>query len=66
VAPAPTPSDLEVLEGQIERQETAVAELEQSLASDWTNVDTLTAHRQARDELQRLLARWEELFERAT
>jgi len=27
-------------------------------------VDTLAAHRRARDELQTLLARWEELFER--
>jgi len=28
-------------------------------------MDTLTAHRAARDELTALLARWEELFEAA-
>ena len=59
------PTELELLEGEIERQETAVAELEARLAEDWTDVDTLAAHRGARDELHRLLARWEELFERA-
>jgi hypothetical protein len=57
------PSELELLEREIEAQETAVAELEGRLAEDWGDLDTLTAHRRARDELQRLLARWEQLFE---
>jgi hypothetical protein len=42
-----------------------VAELEQRLADDWSDVGTLAAHRQARDELQGLIARWERLFEEA-
>ena len=62
---APRPSELEQLEGRISRQEEAVAELERRLADDWSDVDALAAHRQARDELQRLLARWERLFEEA-
>jgi hypothetical protein len=45
--------------------ETLVAELERRLADDWSNADTLAAHRRARDELQSLLAEWETLFERA-
>jgi ATP-binding cassette, subfamily F, member 3 len=62
---APRPSDLEQLEGRISRQEEAVAELERRLADDWSDVDALAAHRQAREELQRLLTRWERLFEEA-
>ena len=34
-----------------------------SLAEDWTDMDTLTEYRTSRDELQDLLARWEVLFE---
>ncbi|HYX89461.1 MAG TPA: ABC-F family ATP-binding cassette domain-containing protein [Gaiellaceae bacterium] len=64
--PAPErPSNLELLEGEIARQEETVAELERRLAEDWSNVDTLAAHRRARDELQELLSRWEQLFEEA-
>jgi ATP-binding cassette subfamily F protein 3 len=59
------PSQLEVVEADIERQEQAVAELERRLAEDWGNVELLTAHREARNELQALLARWEQLFERS-
>jgi ATP-binding cassette subfamily F protein 3 len=59
------PTRLERLEAEIERQEQTVAELEQRLADDWGDVDTLAAHRRARDELQALLERWEELFEQA-
>jgi ATP-binding cassette subfamily F protein 3 len=65
-APEPRrPSELEQLEAAIEERERAVAELEQRLAADWSDVDALTAHRDARTELQNLLARWEELFEQA-
>jgi ATP-binding cassette subfamily F protein 3 len=59
------PSELELLEGQIAEREAAVAELERRLSKDWSDVDMLDAHRQARDELQGLLSRWERLFEEA-
>jgi ATP-binding cassette subfamily F protein 3 len=59
------PSALEVVEADIERQEEAVAELERRLAEDWGNVELLAAHREARNELHALLARWEQLFERS-
>jgi ATP-binding cassette subfamily F protein 3 len=62
---APRPSELEQLEGRIARQEAAVAELERRLADDWSDVDALAAHRQAREELQHLISRWERLFEEA-
>ena len=67
--PAPTrpvqPSELELVEAEIARQEETVRELEQRLAADWGDVETLAAHRRARDDLQVLLGRWEHLFERA-
>jgi uncharacterized coiled-coil protein SlyX len=61
----PRPSELERLEGRISEQEQAVAELERRLADDWSDVETLAAHRQARNELQSLISRWERLFEEA-
>ena len=60
-----SPSELERLEAEIAAVEGRVAELERTLSDDWTNMDTLTAHRAARDELTALLARWEVLFEEA-
>jgi ATP-binding cassette, subfamily F, member 3 len=57
-----TPSELEMLEGEIAGVEARIAELERKLADDWTNMDVLAAHRAARDELVRLLERWEALF----
>jgi ATP-binding cassette, subfamily F, member 3 len=66
--PAPAapkrPSELDRLEAQITERETTVAELERKLAKDWTNVETLQAHRRAREELQALLDRWETVFEK--
>jgi ATP-binding cassette subfamily F protein 3 len=59
------PSELDRLEAQIEDAESRVAALERKLSDDWTNMDVLTAHRAARDELGDLLARWEVLFEDA-
>jgi ATP-binding cassette subfamily F protein 3 len=59
------PSELEALEREIEAREAQIAELERQLADDWSNVDVVAAHRRSRDELQSLLARWEDLFERA-
>jgi ATP-binding cassette subfamily F protein 3 len=58
------PSELERIEAEIAEREGTVAELERRLAEDWNDVEMLAAHRQARDELQALLQRWETLFER--
>ena len=67
--PPPTvsrrPSELEQLEAQIAEREQGVAALESKLAEDWADVETLQAHRRAREELQSLLERWEVLFERS-
>ena len=58
------PSELEQVETAVQRQEATVAELERKLADNgWDDMDLLTAHRAARDELAQLLERWEELFE---
>jgi ATP-binding cassette, subfamily F, member 3 len=58
-------SPLERIEAEIAEQEEAVAELERQLAEDWRNAELTAAHGAARDELQRLLERWETLFEQA-
>jgi ATP-binding cassette subfamily F protein 3 len=55
-------SELELLEGRIAGVEARIADLERTLADDWTNMDVLGAHRAARDELVALLERWEALF----
>jgi ATP-binding cassette, subfamily F, member 3 len=59
------PAELLRVEEQIAHQEEAVADLERRLAEDWGDVELLSAHRAARDELQALLDRWERLFEQA-
>jgi ATP-binding cassette subfamily F protein 3 len=59
------PSELERIEAEIATRERAVAELEERLADDWADAEAVAAHRTARDELQALLARWEQLFEQA-
>jgi ATP-binding cassette subfamily F protein 3 len=59
------PSELERLEAQITEREERIAELERSLADDWTNVELIATHRRARDELRELIGRWEQLFEQA-
>jgi ATP-binding cassette subfamily F protein 3 len=59
------PSELEQVEQRIATLEQHVEQLEARLAADWTDMDVLTQHRVARDELQGLLARWEELFGQA-
>jgi ATPase subunit of ABC transporter with duplicated ATPase domains len=64
-AKTPHPSELERLESEISRQEETVAELERRLSEDWSDVSVLAAHRNARDELQGLISRWERLFEEA-
>jgi ATP-binding cassette, subfamily F, member 3 len=62
-AARPKPSPVELVEREIARTEERVAAIERQLADDWTNVDLVSAHRAARDELATLLARWETLFE---
>ncbi len=59
------PSALELVEADVARAEARVAELERRLADDWSDVALLAAHRSARDDLQALLERWEQLFEQA-
>ena len=59
------PSELEQIETSIQARELELAELEQRLAEDWGDVETLAAHKVARDDLQNLLERWEQLFESA-
>ncbi len=59
------PTELEQVESRIATLEKHVEQLEVKLAQDWTNMDVLTEHKVARDELQGLLARWEVLFESA-
>ena len=59
----PKPSALELVEGEVERAEARVAELEQQLAADWGDAELLSAHKAAREDLEALLKRWEALFE---
>jgi ATP-binding cassette subfamily F protein 3 len=67
VKPRPTrPNELERIEAEIAARESEVAELEQKLAADWTNVEVLAAHKSSRDALQALVTRWEQLFEQQT
>jgi ATP-binding cassette subfamily F protein 3 len=67
-APKPRPAwdPLAAIEAEIEEAEREVARLEQKLAADWTNTETIAAHGRARDDLQALLARWETLLEEVT
>src|SRR3954449_11712792 len=57
-APPPTkkkgPTRLDRIEAEIATREAKVAELERQLAEDWSDVDTVAAHRRVRDELQAL------------
>jgi ATP-binding cassette subfamily F protein 3 len=59
------PTELDLIEDEIATAEAEVAELEQQLAEDWTDVDKLARHRRAREHLASLLSRWETLFERS-
>jgi len=61
-APKPAPSALELVEAEVERAEARLAEVEQKLADDWSDVELVAAHKRARDELTALLERWEALF----
>ncbi|HZR96315.1 MAG TPA: ABC-F family ATP-binding cassette domain-containing protein [Gaiellaceae bacterium] len=57
------PTELEQVEAEIETREAEVRALEEKLAQDWSDVETLAAHKRSRDALQSLLERWEQLFE---
>ena len=59
------PTELELVESEIAAREETIAALERRLAEDWNDVDVVAAHREARDELKTLLARWEQLFDQA-
>jgi ATP-binding cassette subfamily F protein 3 len=61
--PKAKPSALELVEAEVARAEARVAELEQKLAADWTDASLVAAHRDARNDLEALLRRWEALFE---
>ncbi len=60
------PRALVEVEGEIEAKEREIAELERTLAEDWANVDAAAGYRRAREELEGLLARWEQLFEQTS
>jgi ATP-binding cassette, subfamily F, member 3 len=62
----PQPTALELVELEVARAEARITELEQKLATDWGNVDLLAAHREAREDLEALLGRWESLFEQVS
>jgi ATP-binding cassette subfamily F protein 3 len=57
------PDPLAAIEQEIEVAEREVAQLEERLAEDWNDPETLAAHASARGNLQALLARWETLLE---
>jgi ATP-binding cassette subfamily F protein 3 len=62
----PQPTALELVEKEVARAETRVNELEAKLATDWGDMALLSAHREAREDLQALLKRWEALMETPT
>ena len=51
------------VEAEVEQAEARLAEVEQKLAADWSDVELVAAHKRARDELDTLLRRWESLFQ---
>jgi ATP-binding cassette subfamily F protein 3 len=61
--PTSSRNPLAELEAKVEQAEQEVARLEEALAADWTNAETIAAHARAREELKALLARWERLLE---
>jgi ATP-binding cassette subfamily F protein 3 len=56
------PTQLELVERDVERAEARLAELERKLAEDWGDAALVDRHRTARAELDALLSRWEALF----
>jgi ATP-binding cassette, subfamily F, member 3 len=62
-AAKPKPSALDQVEAEVEKAEARLADVEQKLAADWSDVELVAAHKRARDELDTLLRRWESLFQ---
>ena len=58
-------SDLDKIEVEIAAAEEKLAAVEAQLAADWSNADLIAAHRRQRDELAKLMERWEALFAEA-
>ncbi|HEX5449929.1 MAG TPA: ABC-F family ATP-binding cassette domain-containing protein [Gaiellaceae bacterium] len=56
------PTALELVEREVARAEQRVSDLESKLAQDWSDMALLAAHREAREDLQALLQRWESLM----
>jgi ATP-binding cassette subfamily F protein 3 len=61
--PRPAADPLAAVEAEVEEAEREVARLEEKLAADWEDAETIAAHARAREDLQGLLARWETLLE---
>jgi ATP-binding cassette subfamily F protein 3 len=59
----PKPSPLDQVEAEVEKAEARLADVEQKLAADWSDVELVAQHKRARDELDVLLRRWESLFQ---
>ena len=64
--PRPAADPLAAVEAEVEEAEREVARLEEKLAADWTDSETIAAHARAREDLQAALARWETLLEEVT
>ncbi|HSE82791.1 MAG TPA: ABC-F family ATP-binding cassette domain-containing protein [Gaiellaceae bacterium] len=64
--PRPAADPLAAVEAEVEEAEREVARLEEKLAADWTDTETIAAHARAREDLQAALARWETLLEEVT
>jgi ATP-binding cassette, subfamily F, member 3 len=57
------PDPVGALEAEIEEKEREVAALEQKLATDWSDAETIDSHARAREELTALFDRWERMLE---
>jgi ATP-binding cassette subfamily F protein 3 len=64
--PKKQPTALDLVEAEVARAEARVVELEAKLAADWSDMALLSAHREAREDLQALLGRWEALMEKTS
>jgi ATP-binding cassette subfamily F protein 3 len=65
-APKAKASQIELVEAEVAKAESRLADLEQKLASDWGDARLVAEHRAAREDLEVLLNRWEALFESTT